>query len=108
MGAWSSPTTARRRCRPTARAARSVRHRTDRRTSRCESEGMYRSDSDLTNVTQLPLIDDEPTLPDSMAGAEPRRSPEDGTAGLADHGPWRHHLVGLLNGALATEVVCAL
>ena len=69
---------------------------------------MYQSDSECSNVTQLPLIDDEPTLPDSVAGAAPRRSPEDATAGLADHGPWRHHLVGLLNGALATELVCAL
>jgi bacterioferritin len=69
---------------------------------------MYQSDSEFTNVMQLPLIDPEPMAPGEVAGAASNRGPHDASAGVADHGPWRHHLVGLLNGALATELVCML
>jgi bacterioferritin len=57
---------------------------------------------------QLSLIETEPTVPGEVAGAAFHRSAEDATAGVADHGPWRHHLVGLLNDALATELVSML
>ena len=64
-----------------------------------------------TKITKLPIPNDaksEPTLElDQVALDEARRNIGDGAV-TPSYGPWREQIVKLLNGALATELVCVL
>ena len=64
-----------------------------------------------TKITKLPIPNDaksEPTLElDQAALDEARRNIGDGAV-TPSYGPWREQIVKLLNGALATELVCVL
>ena len=59
------------------------------------------------NVTPLPLVRTTPLTLDQVA-LDAAKSSIDQGAVTPSYGPWREDIIHLLNGALATELVCVL